>query len=135
VELSLEIMKNLQGYEPTLLLEELAKLTHPSNELVDSRRQAIIVFKQIAKKDRDIIKPIIPALLPNLMLSVRDRTIPVKLAAERALVYVLDIRTGTRVLEESLKCLDPIFARSIGDYARRVLVKIGERESDDESEA
>jgi hypothetical protein len=130
----LEIIKNLQGYNPQLLLEALKKLTHPTNELSDARRDAITVLKKIAKQDHAMIKPILSSLLPNLMLSVRDRTIPIKLAAERALVYALDIRNGTSTLDECLMGMDAPAARSIGDYARRVLVKIGERDSDDESE-
>jgi hypothetical protein len=130
----LEIIKNLQGYNPQLLLQALTKLTHPTNELTDARREAITVLKKIAKQDHSMIQPILPSLLPNLMLSVRDRTIPIKLAAERALVYALDIRNGTSTLDECLKVMDGPAARSIADYARRVLVKIGERESDDESE-
>ncbi len=70
--------------------------------------------------------------VPILMTSVRDRTIPVKLAAERALVYVLQIKRGTSVLDAFLKSLENAQARSIGDYARRVLTKIGERDSDNE---
>ena len=109
-------------------------MTNPSNELADARREAIIVLKKVAKNDHALIKPVLPNLLPNLMLSVRDRTIPIKLAAERALVYALDIRNGTATLDKCLRDMEAPAARSIGDYARRVLVKIGERESDDELE-
>jgi hypothetical protein len=72
--------------------------------------------------------------VPILMVGVRDRTIPVKLAAERALVYVLQIKKGPKVLETFLKTLETQQARSIGDYARRVLTKIGERDSDKEED-
>jgi hypothetical protein len=75
-----------------------------------------------------------PKAVPVLMTGVRDRTIPVKLAAERALVYVLQIKKGTAVLDTFLKTLDNAQARSIGDYAKRVLTKIGERDSDQEDE-
>lgn len=66
------------------------------------------------------------------MVAVRDRTIPVKLAAERALVYVFQIKKGTQILDKYLKTLDSASARSTGDYARRVLTKLGERDSDEE---
>lgn len=66
------------------------------------------------------------------MTSVRDRTIPIKLAAERALVYALQIKDGGATLEKYLKKVDAQTARSLGDYARRVLVKVSERESEDE---
>jgi hypothetical protein len=68
------------------------------------------------------------------MVCVRDRTIPIKLAAERALLYAFQIKKHTNVLDTYLKTLDSAQARSIGDYARRVLSKIGERDSDEDDE-
>ena len=73
------------------------------------------------------------------MIHVRDRTIPVKLAAERALVHVLQIDSHNEknsILDQYLKSLastsEASTAKSIGDYARRVLVKIASKESDAE---
>jgi hypothetical protein len=68
------------------------------------------------------------------MVSVRDRTIPIKLAAERALVYVLEIKEGSTSTDKYLKTLQGPTARSIADYAKRVLTKIAERDSDEETE-
>lgn len=68
------------------------------------------------------------------MQSVRDRTIPIKLAAERALVFLLQIPAGASLFENHLKLFEGPSARSIGDYARRVLTKIAERDSDHEDE-
>ena len=74
-------------------------------------------------------------MVPSIMQSVRDRTIPVKLAAERALVFLLQIPLGAEVYERHLGIFENTpAARSIGDYARRVLTKIAERDSDDEGE-
>ena len=70
------------------------------------------------------------------MLCVRDRVIPIKLASERALVYIFMIKNGAPqgdVLSKYMASLDSGTSRSIGDYVRRVLTKIGEKESDDES--
>ena len=64
------------------------------------------------------------------MISVRDRTIPVKLASERALVFILQIPLGDKVFGKYLKLFDGISGRTIGEYARRVLTKIAERGSD-----
>lgn len=73
-------------------------------------------------------------IVPIVMQSVRDRTIPVKLAAERALVFILRIPLGPGVYEPLLKRFQGPSARSIGDYARRVLSKIAERDSDAEDD-
>jgi hypothetical protein len=69
-------------------------------------------------------------LVPLVMQSVRDRTIPVKLAAERALLHILRIQEGN--FEELIKDIEPNQRRSINDYAKRVLVKLLDRDSDDE---
>ena len=69
-------------------------------------------------------------VVPTLMLCVRDRVIPVKLASERALVHFLCIKTDESVLSKYLATLDNTQSRSVGDYARRVLSKIAEAESE-----
>jgi hypothetical protein len=70
--------------------------------------------------------------IPALMACVRDRTIPVKLAAERALVHVLKLNTSDELVKEYVKTLGPSASRSVSDYVRRVLCKIAGNESDDE---
>ena len=71
-------------------------------------------------------------IVPTLMVSVRDRTIPIKLAAERALVFILKIPQGSEVYEPLLKRFQGPSGRSVGDYARRVLVRLADRDSDDD---
>ncbi|KAJ3309186.1 translational activator of GCN4, partial [Boothiomyces sp. JEL0838] len=117
--------------DETLVLE-LIEITRPSTESTDARRNAIVALKNFAKTDFDAVKPLLDKLVPAFMVSIRDRVIPIKLAAERALVYILQIKAGTQVLDTYLTKLDAPSARSIGDYARRVLMKIGERDSDNE---
>ncbi|KAI9203244.1 armadillo-type protein [Polychytrium aggregatum] len=112
-----------------LLVENVAA-TRPS----DVRRETLVVLKNVAKLQHGAVAPFLGTMVPALMTTVRDRTIPVKLAGERALVYLLQIKTGTDVLQKYLGTLDGPTARSIGDYARRVLVKIGEKDSDDEAD-
>ncbi|KAJ2996777.1 translational activator of GCN4, partial [Globomyces sp. JEL0801] len=114
------------GSVPQSLLEALISLINSTSNSSDVRRDAIVVLKTVAKRN--------PELVPVLMRSVRDRNIPVKLAAERALVYALQVTKGMTVVESYLKTIDAASARSIGDYAKRILTKIGERDSDDEEE-
>ncbi|KAI8915645.1 armadillo-type protein [Gorgonomyces haynaldii] len=108
-----------------------AKLMAPSSN-ADTKREAIVVVKQLAKNHL-LQMPHLKELVPVLMASVRDRTIPVKLAAERALVHCLAIKQGTKRLDEFLTLLDASQAQTIGDYCKRVLIKIAGRDSDDES--
>jgi hypothetical protein len=125
----------LDGFNPSGILDKLIEISQPSSPLADARRLAILVLKNTAKNNYAIIKPQLSSLVPALMLSVRDRTIPIKLAADRAMVYALQLKNGdTSVLDPYLKTLDAQLARSIGDYARRVLSKIAERDSDEETD-
>jgi hypothetical protein len=80
-------------------------------------------------------------LIPALMLCVRDRTLPVKLASERALVYVLKVKeSGDTLLTKFLGTVDAsvlppgLSVRSISDYVKRVITKIAATESDEETE-
>jgi hypothetical protein len=86
-----------------------------------------------------MISPYLKLIIPTMMLCVRDRIIPIKLAAERALVHLFQMQqeedpANNAVLQTYLKSLDGPTGRSIGDYARRVLSKIAEKESDDEED-
>ena len=65
------------------------------------------------------------------MACVRERTIPVKLAAERALVHVLKLDVSEDILTDYVKTLGSN-SRSVTDYVKRVLVKIASNESDEE---
>jgi hypothetical protein len=71
-------------------------------------------------------------IIPALMSCVRDRVIPVKLAAERALVHVLKLNTSDAIIKGYVKTLGPSASRSVSDYVRRVLTKIASNESDEE---
>ncbi|KAJ3294416.1 translational activator of GCN4 [Borealophlyctis nickersoniae] len=100
----------------------------------DARREALIVLKNTAKASHATIAPHISSLVSVMMLCARDRTMPIKLAAERALFHVLDIGEsdkGGEVLQRYLKTLDSSTARNIGDYTKRVLSKMVENESDE----
>ncbi|KAL2911529.1 translational activator of GCN4 [Polyrhizophydium stewartii] len=114
------------------LIERLIEVTAPGIRSNETRREAAVVLKNLAKSSHKTIAPFMGKLVPALMVGVRDRVIPIKLASERALVHVLQIKAGTRVLQKYLDMLDAASARNIGDYARRVLAKIGERDSDAE---
>jgi hypothetical protein len=73
-------------------------------------------------------------IVPALMLCVRDRVIPIKLASERAMMYILGMKSGaeSEILKAYLGTLEGNAGRSIGDYARRVLSKLGENDSDED---
>ncbi|KAH6560638.1 hypothetical protein BASA62_010347 [Batrachochytrium salamandrivorans] len=132
--LELDLVQSPAG---TLLVETLIQVSLPGLRSTETRREAIVALKGLAKISSKALSPFMAKLVPALMTNVRDRTIPIKLAAERCLVHTFELKSGksTTVLQTYLQTLDGPSARSIGDYARRVLVKIGERDSDEEEDA
>ena len=74
-------------------------------------------------------------LVPELMTRVKDRTaLPVKLAAERAMLHALQINKDPSVLETLLQS-DSLAApqqTAVRDYCKRILSKLP-ADSDDES--
>ncbi len=127
IQLAAQYLLNNYSLE---IVKILITITLPETESLDARREAILVLKKSAKANFSNVEPLLSELVPALMISVRDRNIPIKLGAERALVYALKARQGTDTIESFIKTLNGPLSRSIGDYARRVLVKIGERDSD-----
>ncbi|KAI8808574.1 hypothetical protein BJ742DRAFT_771929 [Cladochytrium replicatum] len=108
--------------------------------LPDVRREVLIVLKNLAKTNYEVFEPHLRAFVGPAMVCVRDRIYPVKLAAERSLVYAFQLRGvpegGTsQTLQKYLEAQDAVISRTIGDYGRRVLAKLAERDSEAEEEA
>ncbi len=73
-------------------------------------------------------------VVPPLMERIKDRSnFPVKLAAERALMHTLQVHTDPEVLKSYSQTLDQATARTLVDYAKRVLAKLTQ-DSGSESE-
>jgi hypothetical protein len=72
------------------------------------------------------------------MTRVKDRSnFPVKLAAERTVMHVLQVHIDPSTLEQYLQTLDNTTARTISDYCKRVLTKLppdSESESSEEDQ-
>lgn len=100
----------------------------------ECKRTALIVIKEIAKKDHSSVLPFLNQLIPVIMTCVRDRNIPVKLSSERALIYLFDLKNGNDVLQNYLSTLEGPAVRSTGDYARRVLTKLASQDVESEDE-
>ncbi|KAJ1531144.1 translational activator of GCN4 [Nowakowskiella sp. JEL0078] len=105
------------------------------------RRESLVVLKNVAKQNYELFSPHLVNVIPLGMICVRERVFPIKHAAERLLVYALKINeektsqdsTG-HTLKSYLDAQDAPTARLIGDYARRVLSKISDNDSDNEEE-
>ena len=74
------------------------------------------------------MEPYLDKLIPPMMVCVRDRNIPVKLTAERALMYCFQLNAGEHVYEKYLSTVDATTQKQISDYHRRVLTKLAYQE-------
>lgn len=73
---------------------------------------------------------LLAATIPLVMTCVKDRNIPVKLAGEKCLLHLLRLRQGEDLLQSFLGSVTPAEAKQLGDYHKRVLVKLLAAETD-----
>ncbi|KNE67902.1 hypothetical protein AMAG_12619 [Allomyces macrogynus ATCC 38327] len=79
-----------------------------------------------------IAEPRRTAAVSATLKLVRDRSVAVKLAAEQALVAVLQLRSGTSGLDEVVEKLDAAQGKLLMDYHRRVLENLQPRSVDEQ---
>jgi hypothetical protein len=87
----------------------------------DVRRLCVEWIEQVSTRypEEDVT-----ASLSALVQTVRDRTLPLKLASERALVSVLKLKTDPGFWEAALKAqLEPQVLKPMKDYVVRILLK------------
>ncbi|KAI8144145.1 armadillo-type protein [Fennellomyces sp. T-0311] len=94
----------------------------------ERKRVALVVVRAMARKHADLLESYLDKLVPPMMVCVRDRNIPVKLTAERALVYTLQLNASEAVYERYLASVDATTQKQIADYHRRVLSKLAHQE-------
>ncbi|KAG5419039.1 GCN1 [Candida metapsilosis] len=115
------------------LYRQLAKnAIQPNSASPDTRRLSLIVIRTAAHK-KAIPQEYLDFIVPSVFSSVRDPIIPIKLAAEKAYLEVFAI------VDQELKVFDnwfngrteittvtgtSIVPRSIGDYTKRVAVRL-----------
>ncbi|KAK7429662.1 translational activator of GCN4 [Neonectria magnoliae] len=119
-----------KGYETTKgVFEALATVIQPGNP-TDSRRLALVTVRTVSRNDLDMVRPHLPLLAQPVFASVRDPVIPVKLAAEAAFVELFSVADEeSRIFDKFMvgpgADLPPNTKRSMGDYFKRVAVRLG----------
>jgi hypothetical protein len=102
-----------------------------ADESIDTKLRALGAAKQFAKKfssDELAISQLVGSLVDRL----KDRSVSVKLAVERALVHCLLIKKDSGRLDKIAAQLDDERAKQLIDVARRVISKLPP-DSDDEN--
>ncbi|CAG8487765.1 9221_t:CDS:10 [Ambispora leptoticha] len=96
----------------------------PPTSVADTKRLALTVFRAFARKHSAILEKYLPIVVPPLLISARDRNTSVKLVAEQALVYALQLLDGEAVLQEYLSTTDAQTNKNINEFARHNLAKV-----------
>lgn len=109
----------------------LAQLLADSTSEV--RRAAAVAVKRFAKLAPDAAEHFLGEIIPPLFKVCKDFNLGVKLAAERALMHVLQAYSGEQRLVLFCKTADPLLAGQVTEYVRRVVKKLTP-ESDDDSD-
>uniref|UniRef100_A0A7S1C9J2 TOG domain-containing protein n=1 Tax=Bicosoecida sp. CB-2014 TaxID=1486930 RepID=A0A7S1C9J2_9STRA len=117
------------------LLPAMPELLKDSSASV--RRACARGIKRFAKLAPEAVRTHLGALVPPLLAAVKDTNISVKLAAERALLHVLQVHSHPETVAAYAKSADAETAAFVQGYATRVLKKLApesDEDSDDEDE-
>jgi len=88
------------------------------------RRTAAASVAAVAKAQPAVGERYADRWTPGLLACVREKNIPLKLAAERALLHELQLANGEAVMDAVVARLDSTTAKALQDYHRRVLSKL-----------
>ena len=93
VLLSLDKLEEVEDASISDLVKQLCILMNkPNSNSSDTRRLSLVVTRTISRYQYDTtVKPYLNFLIPSIFASVRDPIIPVKLAAEKAILAVLHL--------------------------------------------
>ncbi|KAK9766674.1 translational activator of GCN4 [Basidiobolus ranarum] len=98
----------------------------------ECKRLTLRTIKNVAKRNNKVIKPYIKQLVPSIMTCVKERSIPVKLAGERAMLYLFELHKSDTLIQKYIEAQEPGLKKIVSDYYRRVLVKLAETVSQPE---
>lgn len=121
------------------LVKQLAVTTlKPQSNSLDTRRLSLTVIRTVSRQKNSMFKPHLDVIVPSVFACVRDTIIPIKLAAEKAYLSLFNLVEDanmdgfTKWFEEVTgkgSTIDTVIgtklqARSIGDYTKRVAVRL-----------
>ncbi|KAF9367683.1 translational activator of GCN4 [Mortierella sp. AD011] len=92
--------------------------------ITESKRLILVCIRAVARQAPWLIEPRLSQVVPVIMTSVRERVIPVKLAAERALLFSLQLQKDDSVYQTYLGTIDTTANKALVDYHRRILSKL-----------
>ncbi|KAG0341658.1 translational activator of GCN4, partial [Podila minutissima] len=105
-----------------LIKKLAAHLTLETN--IESKRLILVCLRAVSRQAPWLVEPHLGTLVPLMMSSVRERVIPIKLAAERALLFALQLQKDDGVYQTYLGTIDTAASKALIDYHRRILSKL-----------
>ena len=111
------------------ILEALVEAVGPVCS-ADTRRLALVVVKTVGRKHHEIVAPHLEILAPSIFANVRDRVIPIKLAAEAAFLTIFSVVKAEseifdRYIIEAGETIDPTTKRNMQEYFKRIALRLG----------
>eukprot|EP01027_Heterolobosea_sp_BB2_P010518 GEZU01015431.1.p1 GENE.GEZU01015431.1~~GEZU01015431.1.p1 ORF type:complete len:2206 (-),score=584.72 GEZU01015431.1:81-6698(-) len=115
-------------------------LRDPQN---DVRFAAVNTAKKISKKVHRStnttlyhhnVQKLLSVLATPVMACTKDKSVPIKLAAEKAIAALLDLRTGDYLLNQYVDTLDDKTAEQVIESCKRIASKLGDADESDEDE-
>ena len=111
------------------MIEALASAIRPS-EPVDTRRLALVVIRTLCRTNYSLISPHLDILTLPVYASVRDIILPIKLAAEAALLAIFCVvDEGSAIFDKFITSAGPKMEagqkRQMQDYFKRVAMRLG----------
>lgn len=114
-----------------LLIQLAENITSPASSSSDTRRLALVVLRTVARQQHALTKPHVTLLATSTFSCVREMVIPIKLAAEKAWLALFDLVTGSAEFDKWFAEVSselPSNGRSIGDYTKRVAMRLATAE-------
>ena len=125
----------LPGAAPGLQSRVLAALRQLAGDgSSDVRRTVMKGLKKLGRQEPELVADHLSLLVPLLMDSAKgDKNIGVRLVAERALMYTLQLHSQPEVLQGYVRTVPNDVGRAVTDFCRRSMGKL-QPGSDGESE-
>ncbi|KAK0800486.1 translational activator of GCN4, partial [Friedmanniomyces endolithicus] len=112
------------------LFDALARVIQPGSP-VDTRRLALVVVRTMSREHNELVRPHLETLAPPVFACVRDRVIPVKLAAEAAFLAIFDVVDQDNAVFDKFFSpsgpgarLPPAQQRSMKEYFTRIALRL-----------
>ncbi|CAN3359154.1 eIF-2-alpha kinase activator Gcn1p [Diutina catenulata] len=124
--------------EPALAEALALAALAPASSSATARRLALVVVRTVARLNHPVVARHLDVVVPSVFGCLRDRVIPIKLAAEKAYLAVFDLVNDASQAQfhawfdgkTEFKTVtgDAIVPRSIGDYTTRVAARLASAE-------